>query len=48
MKWTKETAKEYIQRVNKGKTAFGLKYLSACDFLGIKIPVAKSTKKWSD
>ena len=46
MKWTKETAKEYIQRVNKGKTAFGLKYLS--DFLGIKIPVAKSTKKWSD
>jgi hypothetical protein len=48
MKWTKETARNYIQKVNKGKITFGLKYLSACDYLGIKIPVAKLIKKWSD
>lgn len=48
MKWTKETARKHIQKVNKGKTDFGLRYLSACDYLGITIPVAKTTKKWSD
>lgn len=45
MKWTKEMAKKYIQDVNKGKTEFGLKYLSACDYLGISVPVAKTIKK---
>lgn len=47
MNWTKETARKYIQKVNKGKTEFGLKYLSACDYLKISIPVAKLTKEWS-
>lgn len=41
MNWTKETATDYIKRVNKGRCEFGLKYISACDFLRITIPVAK-------
>lgn len=48
MKWTKEIARKYILNVNKGKTEFGLKYLSACDYLGISVPIAKATKKWGD
>ena len=40
MKWTKEKAQNYIKKVNKGKTEFGLKYLSACDYLGISVPLA--------
>lgn len=45
MNWTKESAENYIKKVNKGKCEFGLKYLSACDFLRISIPVAKSRRK---
>lgn len=33
MKWTKETAKKYIKRVEEGKAEKGLKYLSAKDYL---------------
>lgn len=32
-KWTNETAKEYISKVEKGKEPIGMKYLSAVDFL---------------
>lgn len=32
-KWTKETAKKYIDKVEKGKQEKGLTYLSAIDFL---------------
>ena len=45
MNWTKESAQNYIKKVNKGQCEFGLKYLSACDFLRIPIPVAKSKRK---
>jgi len=32
-KWTKETARRYVERVEKGKQEIGLTYLSAKDFL---------------
>lgn len=32
-KWTKETAKKYAEKVEKGKQEKGLTYLSAIDFL---------------
>lgn len=32
-KWTKESAKSYVDKVEKGKREKGLKYLSAKDFL---------------
>lgn len=32
-KWTNESAKEYIERVEKGKEPVGMKYLSAIDYL---------------
>lgn len=32
-KWTKESAKRYVERVEKGKQEKGLTYLSAKDFL---------------
>lgn len=32
-KWNNETAQKYIEKVEKGKEIYGLKYLSAKDFL---------------
>lgn len=32
-KWTKETAKKYAEKVEKGRQEKGLSYLSALDFL---------------
>lgn len=32
-KWTKEKAKKYVDKVDKGKQEKGLTYLSAKDFL---------------
>lgn len=32
-KWSNESAKEYIKKVEKGKTPMGMKYLSAKDYL---------------
>lgn len=34
-KWTKETAMDWVLKVRSGKEIRGLKFLSACDFLGI-------------
>ena len=32
-KWTNETAKIYMEKVEKGKEPMGLKYLSAKDYI---------------
>ncbi len=32
-KWDNDKAQKYIERVEKGKEPYGLKYLSAKDFL---------------
>lgn len=32
-KWTNESAKDYVDKVEKGKIQMGLKYLSAKDYL---------------
>lgn len=38
-KWTYAEALEWVNKVNKGKEKTGLKYLSACDFLKIRVAV---------
>jgi len=42
--WTKESAKAWISQVNMGREKFGLKYCSACDFLGINVNTSRSSK----
>lgn len=32
-KWTKESAKRYVEKVEKGRQEIGLTYLSAKDFI---------------
>ena len=32
-KWTNETAEEYVAKVERGKEPYGMKYLSAVDYL---------------
>ena len=39
-KWTAESAKSYINKVNKGKIPRGLTYYSAVDFLANHFKVA--------
>jgi hypothetical protein len=39
--WTKETAKAWIMAVNSGKEKMGLKFCSACDFLGLTVEQSK-------
>lgn len=38
-KWTYAEALEWVKKVNAGKEKTGLKYLSACDFLKIRVKV---------
>ena len=42
--WTKESALKWIKKVNSDKEKFGLKYISACNFLKIPVFVAKNLK----
>ena len=40
-KWTKETAKAWINAVNSGREKMGLKFCGACDFLGLTVAQAR-------
>ena len=42
-KWTIESAKTYVAKVQKGKQSIGLKYWSAVDFLTKQTATSTST-----